>query len=185
MAALERVGSSNQWVRLKEQIRWEVFGRVLAETDETGEQGGRPPYDPVSMFRVVLLGQWHDLSDEELEHALRVRLDFLMFCGFTLSMSVPDRATINVFRNKLVAKGLLPKCLKLLNAELERVGIKVKSGRLVVDATIIESAARPRNIEILSSLVMAMSLRPRTALLIRMQPHTLFRIRACVRTSNL
>jgi IS5 family transposase len=98
------------------------------------------------MFRVVLLGQWHDLSDEELEHALRVRLDFLLFCGFTLSGKVPDRATINAFRNKLVSKELLPRCLHILNNELKRIGIKVNSSKLIVDATIIESAARPRNI---------------------------------------
>ncbi|EOB90875.1 hypothetical protein NM606_0995, partial [Neisseria meningitidis NM606] len=35
---------------------------------------GRPAY-PVSMFKAVLLGQWHSLSDPELEHSLITRID--------------------------------------------------------------------------------------------------------------
>ena len=63
-------------------------GRLLKVIDRTnGGQGGRPRYDVVKMFKVVLLGQWHNLSDNDLEQALRVRLDFLVFCGFTLSDS--------------------------------------------------------------------------------------------------
>lgn len=143
--ALSRVGSNNRWQQLKEQINWNVLDKLLRETDCTGEFGGRPPYDPAKMFRVILLGQWHDLSDEDLEYSLKVRLDFLLFCGFSMSDKVPDRTTINLFRNKLVSLNLLDKCLKALNQELERVGIKIKTGKLVLDSTVIESAARPRN----------------------------------------
>ncbi|EPF54089.1 hypothetical protein NM98002_1904 [Neisseria meningitidis 98002] len=31
---------------------------------------GRPAYPLLSMFKAVLLGQWHSLSDPELEHSL-------------------------------------------------------------------------------------------------------------------
>jgi len=98
------------------------------------------------MFRVVLLGQWHDLSDEELEHVLRVRLDFQLFCDFALSDEAPDKNTIGLFRRKLESKGVIGPCLKAVNRELERLGLKVQSGRMVIDSTIIKSAARPRNI---------------------------------------
>lgn len=141
-----RVGVNNQWVKLGESIRWESLRSILSATDGTGEQGGRPPYDPVVMFKVVLLGQWHDLSDEELEQALRVRLDFQLFCDLTLSDEVPDKSTIGLFRRKLEEKKILGSCLKAVNRELERIGLKVQSGRMVVDSTIIKSAARPRNL---------------------------------------
>ena len=141
-----RVGLSNQWVKLREAIRWESLRRVLSVTDQTGEQGGRPPYDPVVMFRAVLLGQWHDLSDEELEQVLRVRLDFQLFCDFTLSDAVPDKNTIGLFRRKLEENKVMGRCLKAVNRELERLGLKVQSGRMVIDSTIIKSAARPRNV---------------------------------------
>lgn len=119
---------------------------MLKVLDNTGERGGRPPYDPVVMFRVILLGQWHNLSDNELEQSLRVRLDFMMFSGISLSGAVPDSTTIQDFRMRLVAAGLLGQCLKQLNEELEGLGLKINSGKLVLDSTVIESAARPRNV---------------------------------------
>jgi len=40
---------------------------------------GRKSYDKISMLKLVLLGQWNSLSDEELEYAVKVRLDFISF----------------------------------------------------------------------------------------------------------
>ncbi|WP_411155874.1 transposase, partial [Neisseria meningitidis] len=37
-------------------------------------------YPLLSMFKAVLLGQWHSLSDPELEHSLITRIDFNLFC---------------------------------------------------------------------------------------------------------
>lgn len=45
----------------------------------------------------------------------------------------------------MVAKGLLRRCLKLMNRKLEKAGLKVRSGKCIVDSTVIEAAARPRN----------------------------------------
>ncbi|EOC20997.1 hypothetical protein NM3147_2053, partial [Neisseria meningitidis NM3147] len=41
------------------------------------------------MFKAVLLGQWHSLSDPELEHSLTTRIDFNLFCRFD-ELSIPD-----------------------------------------------------------------------------------------------
>ena len=39
--------------------------------------GGQTPYDPLSMFKAMLLGQWHGLSDTQLEQRpLHNSLDF-------------------------------------------------------------------------------------------------------------
>ena len=54
------------------------------------------------MFKSILLGQWHSLSDPGLEQSLRVRLDFLQFTGFTLGDNLPDETTFCRFRNKLI-----------------------------------------------------------------------------------
>jgi len=99
------------------------------------------------MFRAVLLGCWHDVSDEDLEEMLRVRIDFAQFCGLTLSENVPDRATIQRFRARLIEKNLLEKCLKVINQELERLGLKVENkGSFIIDSTLIKAQARPRNL---------------------------------------
>ena len=59
---------------------------------------GRPAYPLLSMFKAVLLGQWHSLSDPELEHSLITRIDFNLFCRFD-ELSIPDYSTLCRYRN--------------------------------------------------------------------------------------
>lgn len=58
------------------------------------------------MLKLTLLGHWHHLSDAPLEQALKVRVGFLVFCGFDLGEALPDHTTICRFRNRLVAAKL-------------------------------------------------------------------------------
>ena len=46
------------------------------------DKGGQRPYDPKKMFKALLLGQWYSLSDQALEEAIGIRIDFMMFTGF-------------------------------------------------------------------------------------------------------
>ncbi|KIF88672.1 hypothetical protein NX89_11155 [Neisseria meningitidis] len=53
------------------------------------------------MFKAVLLGQWHSLSDPELEHSLITRIDFNLFCRFDeliIPITVPYAATATGWR---------------------------------------------------------------------------------------
>ncbi len=43
------------------------------------------------MIRVLLLGQWHTLSDREIKRALTVRLDFMLSVGRSVIERSPDR----------------------------------------------------------------------------------------------
>ena len=67
-----------------------------------GPQG----YDPLVLFKCLLIGQWHGLSDPKLERALKVRLDFMLFCGLELHSNVPDETTHCRFRTALVKGGV-------------------------------------------------------------------------------
>ncbi len=97
------------------------------------------------MIRVLLLGQWHSLSDRELERALTVRLDFMLFCGQSMIGRSPARTTICRFRRMLGLRGLDAALLSEVNRQLQERGLKVGNAPVaVVDATIVESAARPR-----------------------------------------
>ena len=49
-------------------------------------QGGRPPYDPVVMFKVLILAALHEASDEQMEFLIRDRLSWLRFLGFELGL---------------------------------------------------------------------------------------------------
>ena len=137
----EHLGSENQLVKLSKIINW---NKLLPQLGNVHKEDGPRGYDPLKMFKAILLGQWHSLSDPGLEQSLRVRLDFLQFTGFMLGDDLPDETTFCRFRNKLIKQGKLDLLLNEINTQLESIGLKVKSANTaIVDATIIKSNARP------------------------------------------
>lgn len=145
--AKRRVKKENQLMKLERMLDWKRIGRLLngLYAYELNGNGGQKPYDSLKMFKAILLGQWHNLSDPALEEALQLRLDFMMFTG--LEDDVPDETTICRFRNLLIDRKLDKKLFSEVNRQLERSGLKVKEcSGAVVDATVIESAARPNKV---------------------------------------
>ena len=47
-----------------------------------GSKGGRRPFDPVSMFKALILQAQHNLSDARMEFMIRDRLSWMRFLGF-------------------------------------------------------------------------------------------------------
>lgn len=132
-------------LKLNDLIDFSGVGLLLRERKQSqrNDARGKKHYDPLKMFKAILLGQWHSLSDEALEHALIVRADFIIFCEFD-DMDVPDFTTLNRFRNWLVSEELLQALLNLINEQLEAKGLKVAHAQFAVfDASIIESAGKP------------------------------------------
>lgn len=147
LGAEHQVGEDNQLMKLSKLINWEQFRKEFKGLykQEENHKGGQQPYDPLKMFKAILLGQWHSLSDPKLEESLRVRLDFMLFTGFELGEELPDETTLCRFRNRLIKRGLAKELFKKINEQLEEYGLKVESSKgAVIDATIIESAARPK-----------------------------------------
>ena len=105
------------------------------------DHGGRPSYPLLPMFRAILLGQWHSLSDPELERSLVTRLDFMLFCDFPDEMNLPDHSTLNRFRNWLIQDHLLDELLVQINQQLAQKQLKVQQAQTaIVDASIIQTA---------------------------------------------
>jgi IS5 family transposase len=130
-------------------IDWSRFRKMLTgiHKNDVDPRGGQKSYDHLKMLRVLILKEWHSLSDKETEDSLKVRLDFLVFSGFDLGEATPDETTICRFRNALIIKGLFKQIFEEINSQLEAKGLKVKNAQgAVVDATIIESSARPRRV---------------------------------------
>ena len=141
-----RLRRESQLMKVEKLLDWESFRYLfkgLYKRDMSGA-GGQEPFDSVLMFKAMLLGQWHSLSDAKLEEALLVRIDFMQFCGLSLSDPVPDETTLCRFRNRLIERGVLDKVLGKVNEQLQSHGLMVKAvSGAVLDATLIESAARP------------------------------------------
>lgn len=84
-------------------VDFETFGpeltKALAYSD--GAQGGRPPFDPVMIFKILVIQTTNNLSDERTEFLINDRLSFMRFLGLGLSDRVPDARAIWLFREKL------------------------------------------------------------------------------------
>jgi hypothetical protein len=93
--------------RLARVVDFEVFRgdleTALSRSDRT--KGGRPPYDAVQMFRVLVLQTLYTLSDDQTEYQLKDRWSFMRFVGLALHDRVPDAKTIWLFREQLARAG--------------------------------------------------------------------------------
>ena len=150
---LGRLQEDNVLLKINRLINWQAFRPILTGLyqREKSNAGGQIPHDALMMFKAILLCQWHSLSDPKLEAALRVRIDFILFCGIPsgahvdLLTDMPDETTLCRFRNRLINTGKLPILLAEINHQLQAHQLMVKhSAGAVLDATLITSAARPR-----------------------------------------
>ena len=87
-----------------------------------GSEGGRPPFDPVMMFKILVIQATNNLSDERAEFLINDRLSFMRFLGLGLSDRVPDARTIWLFREKLTKAGAIKTLFERFDATLSHVG---------------------------------------------------------------
>jgi IS5 family transposase len=130
--------------RLRAVVEFEAFRAELEAALPRADRsrGGRPPYDAVLMFRVLVLQALYTLSDEQTEYQLRDRLSFMRFAGLALHDAVPDAKTIWLYREQLTRAGALARLFARFDAMLAERGFLAMGGQ-IVDATVVE-ARRPR-----------------------------------------
>src|SRR6201995_1229404 len=111
--------------RLSRVVDFEVFRdeleTVLSRSDRS--KGGRPPYDAVLMFKVLVLQTLYTLSDEQTEYQLKDRLSFMRFVGLALHDAVPDAKTIWLYREQLARAGALQRAFDRFDAALREMVI--------------------------------------------------------------
>jgi len=136
--AAERLRRETELDRIAGLLNWGPLAYRLEK--HCRKLDGRPPFPAVVMFRALLLAQWYDLSDRDLEEALCDRLSFRRFVGLGLEQPTPDHTTLCRFRERLNEAGLTEKLLALVNSQIEGKGLLLKRGTLI-DATVVETAA--------------------------------------------
>jgi IS5 family transposase len=143
LAGLSRKGDELE--RLGAVVDFELFRPELERAVPRADRakGGRPPFDHVVMFKVLVLQTQSNLSDERTEFYLRDRLSWMRFLGLGLGDAVPDANTIWTFRETLTKAGAIERLFQRFDQALRDAGYLAMSGQLV-DATII-SAPKQRN----------------------------------------
>ena len=108
-------------------------------------KGGRPPFDPVLKFRMLVLQSLHGLSLEQTEYLVRDRLSWMRFCQLGPADRVPDANTLWDFREALIAAGALDDLFGKLDHAITAAGYLPRGGQ-IVDASLVV-APRQRNMD--------------------------------------
>jgi len=131
--------------KLNKFIQWEDFREILnaALKKEPKKPGGRPPFDYVMMFKILILQKLYNIADDATEYQIKDRLSFQRFLGLALCDIVPDAKTIWNFRELLREAEILDSIFDQFVQLLESKGIITRSGS-IVDATFVD-VPRQRN----------------------------------------
>ena len=132
-------------IALNAMIPWEDFRHPLNRIfkKEAKGPGGRPAYDYVMMFKILILQRLYNLSDAQTQFQIMDRLSFMRFLGLTLSDQVPDEKTIWLFRETLGKSNKLEMLFERFRSFLLDEGVIANSGS-IVDASFVE-APKQRN----------------------------------------
>lgn len=130
---------------LASTVDFEYFRSWLVEGLRYGyrAKGGRPAFDPVAMFKILIVQAQHNLSDAKMEFMVRDRLSWMRFLGFALGDATPDENTIRHFRNKMTETGTLKRVMKAFDWQLQKKGYMAMSGQ-IIDASLVP-APKQRN----------------------------------------
>lgn len=65
------------------------------------EDNGRPPLDPVVMFKILLIGYWFGIrSERQLMREIQVNVAYRWFLGYSLTDEIPDHSTLSKNRTR-------------------------------------------------------------------------------------
>jgi IS5 family transposase len=139
--------------KLNKNINWEIFRPTLNQVFEKEPKGpgGRPPYDYIMMFKILILQRYYNISDEQVEYQILDRLSFMRFLELTLSDDVPDHNTVWLFRENLTNSGTVEKLFSCFDEQLQQLGLIANKGS-IIDASFVDVPrqrnSRQENIEI-------------------------------------
>ena len=79
--------------KIDQNISFDFIYDFLAPYDPTT---GRPSIDPVSMFKMHLIGYLYGIkSERRLGEEVRLNIGYRWFCGFELDDAIPDHSTFS------------------------------------------------------------------------------------------
>jgi len=133
-------------LKLEAHIDWKIFEPLLDivfNKPQKSGHTGRPPFDRILMFKLLILQSLYNLSDDQMEYQITDRLTFKRFLGLKSSDRVPDSKTIWKFRETLILEEVIAPLFYRFNQALDDQSIFASTGQ-IVDASFVE-APRQRN----------------------------------------
>jgi IS5 family transposase len=134
--------------KLNNGIDFEIFRPILEEklTKLAKGKGGRPPYDYILMFRILILQRYYNLSDNPIEYQINDRLSFMRFLNLTIADDITDSKTVWHFTERIKDLSLSKELFYIFGKELEKLGLIVSEGK-IIDASFVEAPRQHNGIE--------------------------------------
>jgi len=95
------------------------------------------------LFKMLVLQQLFNLSDEELEPQVSDRRSFEEFVGLGVMNSIPDATTVSFFRERLRKAGVIEERFEMFETYLRSQGLQARGGQ-IIDAILVP-VAKQRN----------------------------------------
>lgn len=130
--------------KINEVVDFEQFRPLLIKhlaLKSNALKGGRPPLDPVVVFKVLILQSMYQLSDDQIEYQINDRLSFMGFLGLGVNNKVPDAKTVWLYRERLKRKNVLDNLFMSFDQCLTQSGYLAMCGQ-IVDASVIKAPAQ-------------------------------------------
>ena len=124
--------------RLADSIPWESFHPLLEKgyAQERKSNAGRKRIDPLILFKMLVLQQLFNLSDQELEFQVNDKRSLENFVGPGVMNSIPDTTTVAFFRDRLLKAGVIEELFEMFESYLRSQGLQARGGQ-IIDATLV------------------------------------------------
>ena len=109
---------------LSESVPWEAFRPLLDKgySQERKSNAGRKRIDPLILFKMLVLQQIFNLSDEEVEFQVNDRRSFEEFVGLGVMNDIPDATTVAFFRERLRKVNVIDELFEMFESYLRDKG---------------------------------------------------------------
>jgi IS5 family transposase len=124
--------------RLSQVVDFEFFRKDLEGALSFHGEKGRPPYDAMLMFKILILQSLYTLSDDQTEYQIKDRLSFMRFLGLSISHRIPDAKTIWLYRERLKQLGIMDLLFMAFDGVLKSQGYLAMGGQ-IIDASIVQA----------------------------------------------
>jgi IS5 family transposase len=138
---LSKIGDTLE--QLNTIVNWQTFVPVLdkAIPRERGGKGGRPPFDNLMMFKVLIIKRLYNLSYDQTEYQINDRISFMRFLNMDYGSIVPDAKTIWTYEEKLSGSEVGKELFDIFFKAIAEKGYVTRAGT-IVDASFIEAPKR-------------------------------------------
>ena len=97
---------------------------------------GRKRIDPLILFKMLVLQQLFNLSDEEVEFEVNDRRSFEEFVGLGVMNDIPDATTVAFSRERLRKANVIDELFEMFENYLRDQGLEARGGQ-IIDATLV------------------------------------------------